>query len=61
MLLMLRASNMNPKCDIVLYAYNLFILDWVNPSTVPIIRDNKLLTSKQVVQLKFSARNDLLV
>lgn len=38
------ASKINPTWLIVLYAYNLFILDCVKPRTDPIIKDNKLLT-----------------
>lgn len=50
-LFMLRASNINPKCDIVLYANSLFILYWFKPNTVPIIKDSKELNSKTIVQL----------
>ena len=42
---------MKPKCEIVLYANNLLILNWVNPKTVPIIKENKELTNKLVVQV----------
>ena len=36
---MLNANNINPTCDIVLNAYNLFILDCVKPNSEPIIKD----------------------
>ena len=45
----------------VLKASNLFILNWVNPTTVPIINDNKELTKKIVVQVKLKENNILLV
>ncbi|CAK5273028.1 unnamed protein product [Mycena citricolor] len=38
---MLKDNNINPKCDIVLYASSLFICDCAKPKTVPITKDNK--------------------
>jgi hypothetical protein len=52
---------MKPKCDIVLYANNLFILNCVKPKTVPIIKDKRELTNKLLVQLKLNSNKDLLV
>lgn len=46
------ASNMNPTCDIVLYANNLLILDCVNPKTDPMIKENKLLNINMFFQEK---------
>lgn len=58
---MVMASNINPKCEIVLYANNLFILNCVNPKTVPIIKDKRELKSKLDVQTKLQEINKLLV
>ena len=55
-LLILKAKRIKPICDIVLYANNLFILNCVKPSTVPIIKDNNELKSKPDVQLKLKAK-----
>ncbi len=52
---------MKPRCDIVLYANNLFILDWVKPNSVPIIKENKELTNKLDIQLNLDAKKELLV
>ena len=52
---------MKPRWDIVLYANNLFILNWVRPTTVPIINDSKQLTNKLDVQVKLKAKSELLV
>src|SRR6266487_1465310 len=57
----LNASNIKPKCEIVLYANNLLIRDCVKPNTVPIIKDNKELSNKPDVQLKSVSINTLLV
>ena len=56
-----KANNINPRCDIVLYAKSLFILNCVKPKTVPIIRDNKELSNKLNTQLKFRGKYVLLV
>ena len=45
-LFMLKANSIKPKCDIVLYANNLFILNCVKPNTVPIIKDKNELNNK---------------
>ena len=58
---MLKANNIKPRCDIVLYANNLFILNCVKPKTVPIIRDNKELINKLYVQLNLNENKQLLV
>lgn len=58
---MLKANNIKPRCDIVLYANNLFILNCVKPKTVPIIRDNKELINKLYVQLNLYENKQLLV
>ncbi len=55
-LLILKANNIKPRCDIVLYANNLFILNCVKPNTVPIIKDKKELNSKAEVQVKLKAK-----
>lgn len=47
-----KANSMKPRWEIVLYAYNLFTLNWLNPKTAPIIKDKKLLSSKVNVQEK---------
>jgi len=52
---------MNPTCEIVLNAKSLLILDCVNPTTVPIIKDKRELNNKVVVQEKSISNNDLLV
>ena len=49
MLWTIKANNINPICDIVLYANNLFILVCVKPNTVPIIKEKKQLIDKLVV------------
>ena len=36
---------MKPTWEIVLYANNLFILDWAKPTIVPNIKDNKELNN----------------
>jgi hypothetical protein len=54
-----KPNNINPTCDIVLKAKSLFILDCVNPTTVPIIRDKRELNSKLVVQEKSTSNKDL--
>ena len=45
----------------VLNANNLFILDCVNPTTVPIIKDKRELNNKLVVQEKSISNMGLLV
>ena len=60
-LFMAKASNIKPRCEIVLYAKSLFILNCVKPNTVPIIRDNKELSNKLDLQLKLNGKNELLV
>jgi len=45
----------------VLNAKSLLILDCVNPTTVPIIKDKRELNNKVVVQEKSISNNDLLV
>ena len=52
---------MKPTCEIVLYANNLFILNCVKPTTVPIINESNELTNKLDVQLNSKANNELLV
>ena len=52
MLLTDKANKMKPKCEIVLYAYNLLTLDCVKPNTAPIIKDKKLLSNNVNVQEK---------
>jgi hypothetical protein len=54
-----KPNNINPTCDIVLKAKSLFILDCVNPTTVPITRDKRELNSKLVVQEKSISNKDL--
>ena len=61
MLCILNAKSIKPMCEIVLYAYSLFILNCVNPTTVPTINDNNELSNKLVVHVKLNANNDLLV
>ena len=56
-----KANNIKPRCEIVLYAKSLFILNCVKPKTVPIIRDNKELKSKLDLQLKLNGKYELLV
>ena len=53
---MVKAKSMKPKCDIVLYANNLFILNCVKPNTAPIIKDKRELNNKPEVQLKLKAK-----
>lgn len=55
-LLILKANNIKPRCEIVLYANSLFILNCVKPKTVPIIKDKNELKSKPEVQLKLKAK-----
>lgn len=55
-LLILKAKSIKPRCEIVLYANNLFILNWVKPKIVPIIKDNKELNNRPDVQLKLKAK-----
>jgi hypothetical protein len=50
---------MKPTCDIVLKAKSLFILDCVNPTTVPITKDRRELNNKLVVQEKSISNIDL--
>jgi hypothetical protein len=50
---------MKPTCDIVLKAKSLFILDCVNPTTVPITKDKRELNNKLVVQEKSISNIDL--
>jgi len=57
----LKPSNINPTCDIVLKANSLFILDCVNPTIVPIIKDKRELNNKLVVQEKSISNIGLLV
>lgn len=52
---MLKASSINPRCEIVLYANSLFILNCVSPKTLPIIRDKKELKVNPLIQLKLKA------
>ena len=47
----LKANNIKPTWDIVLYASNLFILNCVKPTTVPIINERSELINKAYVQL----------
>jgi len=54
--LTLNANNIKPKCDMVLYANNLFILDWLSPNTVPIISEKNELNNKLAVQVIFVPR-----
>lgn len=49
---MAKASNIKPRCEIVLYAKSLFILNCVKPNTDPIIKDNKLLNNNITFQEK---------
>ena len=56
-----KPSNINPTWDIVLNAKSLFILDWVNPTTVPIIKDKRELNNKLVVQENSKSNSGLLV
>lgn len=56
---MLRPNNINPTWDIVLKAKSLFILDCVNPTTVPIIRDRRELNNRLCVQEKSISNIDL--
>lgn len=56
-----KANNIKPRCEIVLYAKSLFILNCVKPKMVPIIRDNKELKSKLDLQLKLNGKYELLV
>ena len=55
-LLILNAKSIKPRCDMVLYANNLFILNCVKPSTVPTIKDKNELNNKAEVQLKLKAK-----
>ncbi len=55
-LLIVKANNIKPRCEIVLYANSLFILSCVKPKTAPIIKDKKELKSKPEVQLKLKAK-----
>jgi hypothetical protein len=56
---MVNPNNINPTCDIVLKAKSLFILDCVNPTTVPIISDKRELNNKLIVQEKSISNMDL--
>ena len=56
-----KANNIKPRCEIVLYAKSLFILNCVKPNTVPIIRDKRELSNKLDLQLKLNGKNELLV
>jgi hypothetical protein len=56
---MVKPNNIKPTCDIVLKANSLFILDCVNPTTVPITKDKRELNSKLVVQEKSISKTDL--
>jgi hypothetical protein len=56
---MVNPNNKNPTCDIVLKAKSLFILDCVNPTTVPIISDKRELNNKLIVQEKSISNMDL--
>jgi hypothetical protein len=56
---MLKPNNIKPTCDIVLKAKSLFILDCVNPTTVPIIRDRRELNNRLCVQEKSISNIDL--
>jgi hypothetical protein len=56
---MVNPNNIKPTCDIVLKAKSLFILDCVNPTTVPIIRDKRELNNKLIVQEKSISNMDL--
>ena len=47
---------MNPIWLIVLYASNLFILDWAKPTTLPITKDSKELNNN-----KFLKRSPLII
>ena len=47
----LKANNIKPTWDIVLYASNLLILNCVKPTTVPIINERRELINKAYVQL----------
>ena len=58
---MLKVNKIKPKCDIVLYANNLFILDCVKPNIVPIIKDNTELSNKIKVHLKLKVNKQLIV
>jgi hypothetical protein len=55
----IKPDNINPTCEIVLNAKSLFILDCVNPTTVPITKDKRELKSKLVVQEKSMSTMDL--
>ncbi len=55
-LLIVKANSIKPRCDIVLYASNLFILNCVKPKTLPNIKDKNELKSKPDVQLKLKAK-----
>ena len=57
----LKPNSINPTCEIVLNANNLFILDCVNPTTVPITKDKRELNNKLVVQEKSKSNIGLLV
>ena len=48
---MLRAKSIKPRCEIVLYANNLFILNCVRPKTAPIIKDKKELNNNPEVHV----------
>jgi hypothetical protein len=48
---MLNANKIKPRCEIVLYANNLFIRNCVKPTTEPMIKESRELISKLVVQL----------
>lgn len=52
MLDILKANNIKPTWEIVLYANSLLILNCVKPSIVPINKENKQLINKLNVQLK---------
>ncbi len=50
-----RANNIKPTWLIVLYASSLLILNWVKPTTDPMISDNKLLNSNTIFQEKLKS------
>jgi hypothetical protein len=56
---MVSPNNINPTCDIVLKAKSLFILDCVNPTTVPMISDKRELNNRLCVQEKSISNIDL--
>ena len=53
---MLRAKSIKPRCDIVLYANNLFILNCVKPKIAPIIKDKNELNNKPEVHVKLKTK-----